>query len=61
MALSKESLKNKIVTNLEAAGFDTGGEYARAAEYAEAIAKAVVDEIQQNADVTTTTGTGKVS
>jgi hypothetical protein len=61
MALSKDSLKSKIITNLEAAGFVVDGEFSRAAEYAGAIAKAVVDEIQQNAEVTTTTETGTVT
>ena len=51
MALSKESLKAKIVLELNAKGFVTEGEFARSAEMAEAIANAVVDEITQNATV----------
>ncbi|MCC3836457.1 hypothetical protein [Vibrio parahaemolyticus] len=56
MALSKASLKQKIVTELQAQGFVTSGTHARSAEMAEAIANAVVDEITQNAQVKVTGG-----
>jgi hypothetical protein len=51
MALSKEQLKQRIVSNLESFGFVCSGEYASADKMAEAIASAVVDEIQANAEV----------
>ncbi len=56
MALSKDSLKEKIITELEAKGFVTKGEFAQVGNMAEAIAKAVVDEIKQNAAVSVTKG-----
>lgn len=56
MALSKASLKQKIVTELQAQGFVTSGTHARSAEMAEAIANAVVEEITQNAQVLVTRG-----
>ena len=56
MALSKSSLKDRIIFELEAAGFatsangrDGGGWMPR---FAQAIANAVVDEIQANARAT---------
>jgi len=51
MALSDSSLKTKIVAELQAQGFDTGNEFAKTQQMAEAIAKAVVDEITSNAEV----------
>lgn len=51
MAIDKDSLKQKIVTELNAKGFVTEGEFAMASQMAEAIANAVVDEITQNAAV----------
>ncbi len=56
MALSDSSLKSKIVTELEARGFVTTGEFAKGADLAEAIAKAVVAEITENAQVNVTSG-----
>ena len=56
MALSKSSLKSKIVSELNAQGFVTEGEYAMAQKMAEAIANAVVDEIQANAKATVQSG-----
>lgn len=56
MALSKSSLKSKIVSELNAQGFVTEGEYAMAQKMAEAIANAVVDEIQANAIATVQSG-----
>jgi hypothetical protein len=65
MALSKSSLKSKIVTNLQAQGFTTDGQHAYAAKMAEAIANAVIDEITSNGQVVVTggssSGTYKVS
>lgn len=49
MALSKASLKQKLETELKAKGFVLDGEFAMAGMMAEAIANAVVDEINQNA------------
>lgn len=49
MALSVNSLKQKIVAALQAKGFKTTGTHAWAAQMAEAIAEAVVDEITSNA------------
>lgn len=55
MALSKASLKSRIVTELTAQGFNLASPYSYATKMAEAIANAVVDEITTNA-VTSTTG-----
>jgi hypothetical protein len=49
MALSKSSLKQRIITELEGQGFVTEGIHARADELATALANAIVDEIQTNA------------
>lgn len=53
MALSKASLKGKIITELTALGFDVGANGREGQlwiqRFAQAIANAVVDEIQQNA------------
>ncbi|WED23500.1 hypothetical protein L3Q72_19870 [Vibrio sp. JC009] len=51
MALSNSSLKQKIITEMESKGFVTTGQFAKTADMAEAIAKAVVDEITQNGQV----------
>lgn len=56
MALSKASLKERLITELQAQGFVTEGEHAMAQKMAEAIANAVVDEILQNAIVSVTSG-----
>lgn len=56
MALSKDSLKEKIEIELEAQGFVLEGEFAMASRLAEAIANAVVDEMTQNAKVPVTSG-----
>ncbi|MFQ5647485.1 MAG: hypothetical protein ACE5GM_11195 [bacterium] len=53
MALSKSSLKSRIITELAAQGFVTSGEHAWTEKFATAIANAIVDEIQQNAEVAT--------
>lgn len=49
MALSKSSLKGRILSELQGQGFTTTGQHAKADELATAIANAVVDEIQANA------------
>ena len=49
MALSEASLKTKIEAALIEQGFVVGGEFAMASKLATAIAKAVVEEITQNA------------
>ncbi|KDM89687.1 hypothetical protein [Photobacterium galatheae] len=59
MALNKDSLKQKIITNLKAKGFVTEGEHAAAGDMAEAIAAAVVEEITQNAKVNVSSGISK--
>lgn len=56
MALSKSSLEDKIITELEAQGFITEGEHAMAGKMAQAIANAVVDEIQANAKAAVSSG-----
>ncbi|XAG86257.1 hypothetical protein MRM63_13785 [bacterium 19MO03SA05] len=56
MGLSKSSLKSKLVSELQAQGFETQGQYAMAAKMAEAIANAVIDEITENAEVSVTSG-----
>ena len=59
MALSKESLKGKVVTELQAQGFNTEGTHAFAAKMAEAIANAVIDEITTNGQVIVTGGSSE--
>ena len=50
MALSKPGLKTRIITELVAQGFIVIGPHATfTSKYAEAVANAVVDEIQANA------------
>lgn len=49
MALSKEQLKTRIITEMEAQGATPSGEHSWVERFAEAIANAVVDEIQENA------------
>lgn len=56
MAISKASLKQKLETELKVQGFVLDGEFAMAGKMAEAIANAVVDEINQNAQVPVTGG-----
>ncbi len=56
MALSKPTLRDRIVTELEQQGFVTNGEHSRVQKMAEAIANAVVDEIQANAKATVSSG-----
>ncbi|MBP3142240.1 hypothetical protein ACTFQF_14180 [Aliivibrio fischeri] len=65
MPLSNDSLKAKIVKEMNGKGMVTDGEFAKAADLAEAIAIAVVDEITANAEVIinkgSSAGTYKVS
>ncbi|HCG8740307.1 TPA: hypothetical protein NJ565_000242 [Vibrio parahaemolyticus] len=56
MAMSKESLKEKLERELEAQGFVLTGEFAMAGKMAEAIANAVIEEITVNAVVEVTGG-----
>jgi hypothetical protein len=46
--ISKESLKQKLDTELKAQGFVLEGEFAMAGKFAQAIANAVADEINAN-------------
>ncbi|MBB5320469.1 hypothetical protein [Marinobacter oulmenensis] len=56
MALSKSSLKGRIISEMEGIGFKSTGQYSWVEELAEALANAVVDEVQQNAQVPVTSG-----
>ena len=56
MALSKATLKTKIVAEMETLGADATGAHSWVNNFAEAIANAVVDEIQANAAVAVTSG-----
>lgn len=51
MPLDKGVLKTRIVKEMNGKGIVTEGEFARAADLAEAIANAVVDEIMMSAMV----------
>ena len=50
MALSKSALKSKIEAEMVKGGIVISGEFAQASVLAQAIANAVVDEIQANAE-----------
>ncbi|WP_153446927.1 hypothetical protein [Vibrio algicola] len=56
MALSKSSLKDRILSELTAQGFVTTGNHAKSDEMAQAIANAVVDEIKANAKAAVSSG-----
>lgn len=56
MALSKSQLKARIVSEMESQGATSTGKYSWVEKMAEAISNAVVDEIQQNAQVPVTGG-----
>lgn len=56
MALSKAQLKNRIITEMQAQGATATGEHSWVNRMAEAIANAVVDEVQSNAEVPVTGG-----
>lgn len=49
MALNRDQLKQRIITELEALGALASGEHSWVERFAEAIANAVIDEIQTNA------------
>ena len=51
MALSKSALKSKIEAEMVKGGIVIAGEHAQASVLAQAIANAVVDEVQANAEV----------
>ena len=56
MPISNDSLKAKIVKEMNGKGMVTDGEFAKSADLAEAIANAVVDEIITNGLVVIDTG-----
>jgi len=56
MALSKTQLRDRIVQEMRAQGATSSGEYSWVNRMATAIANAVVDEIQTNAQVPVTGG-----
>ena len=56
MALSKAQLKNRIISEMQAQGATATGEHSWVNRMAEAIANAVVDEVQNNAEVPVTGG-----
>lgn len=56
MALDKAGLKGRIVSEMEAMGATATGEHSWVERMAEALANAVVDEIQSNAQVPVTGG-----
>lgn len=56
MALDKDSLKGRIVSNMVSAGANAQGEHSWVEKMAEAIAEAVIDEVTENAQVEVTTG-----
>ena len=49
MALSKDSLKDRIIAEFQKKGADAGNQHSWFNEFAEAIAAAIVDEMQANA------------
>ena len=56
MALNKTTLKDMIISNLEALGIVTTGTHAKSHIMAQAVADAVVDHITAAAEVQTTSG-----
>ena len=56
MALNKDSLKNRIIAEFQKQGGNTNHEYSWFDEFAEAIAAAIVDEIQANAKANVSSG-----
>lgn len=56
MALSKAQLKNRIISEMQSQGATVTGEHSWVTRMAEAIANAVVDEVQANAQVPVTGG-----
>lgn len=56
MALSNSQLKSRIVSEMQSQGATASGQYSWVDRMAEAIANAVVDEVQANAEVPVTGG-----
>ena len=56
MALSKSALRSRIISEMKAQGATETGEFSWVNRLAEAIANAVVDEVQSNAEVPVTGG-----
>lgn len=56
MALDRQQLENRIVNEMTSAGATATGEHSWVRRMARAIATAVVDEIQANAEVNVTSG-----
>ncbi len=56
MALCKAQLKSRMVSEMQVQGATASGQYSWVNRMAEAIANAVVDEIQANAQVPVTGG-----
>lgn len=56
MALSKSQLKSRIVSEMQNQGATSSGAHSWVNRMAEALANAVVDEIQANAEVPVTGG-----
>ncbi|EKO3439454.1 hypothetical protein NTE19_003346 [Vibrio fluvialis] len=56
MALDKGGLKALVITEMEAVGFVTKGQHAWAEKLAQAVANAVVQHIQANAEVPINSG-----
>jgi hypothetical protein len=61
MALSKAQLKNRIISEMQSQGATATGEHSWVNRMAEAIANAVVDEVQANATVPVTGGSSSGS
>lgn len=56
MAMDKDALKGRIVAEMQAQGASAEGEHAWLNQFAEALASAVVDEVQQNAEAVVSGG-----
>ncbi len=56
MALSNTELSNMMVAELQAQGFVTSGEHAKAQKMCDALAKAIVEHIKASAQVAVTGG-----
>ncbi|MBK1874588.1 hypothetical protein FE848_15285 [Marinobacter sp. 1-3A] len=56
MALSKDSLKGRIIAEMVAQGAQPAGPHSWVERMAEAIANAVVDEVKANANASVTSG-----
>lgn len=61
MALSKPQLKQRIITEMQAQGANPSGAHSWVDRMAEAIANAVVDEVQRNAVVNVAGGSSSGS